>query len=280
MRTRHAPLAQLLVLVLASSLAPAGVAGTAQEKDEPGTVHINAVKDPELRTYRAIVAGLDTFDAQHALAPDVPQLRFQAERRDGKALEGELPLARLAADDFSIPLSLDGQARFSVPRSQAAWDARAELILNRKKSDVRVEPWVRTPGLADNQYRMGDIRLDCRVKIAIGKAEAPFWVIGLVNGVMLTTDWCAWFKGAVPKGGERNWPHGAGAKLAGATLRDGERSLVLKVSGKSFRVPIGDTSWSNDALIDVTYAPAEDAAAQAAAPAVTRTAAETPKTAP
>jgi len=274
----HATLALVLMLVLASSHAPAGAAG--QEKDEPGTVHINAVKDPEMRTYRAIAAGLDTFDAQHALAPAVPQLRFQVEGRDGEALEGERPLARIAADDFSIPLNLDEQARFSVPRSQAAWDARAELILNRKKSDVRVETWVRTPGLADNQYRMGDIRLDCRVKIAIGKAEAPFWVVGLVNGFLLTSDWCSWFKGAIPRGGDRNWPHSAGAKLAGATLRDGERSMALKVSGKSFRVPIGDTSWSNDALVEVSYAPAEDAAAQAAAPALTRTAAETPKTAP
>jgi len=46
-----------------------------------------------------------------------------------------------------------------VPRSQAAWDAKAELILDRKKDYVRVETWVRTPGLADNAYRMGDIRL-------------------------------------------------------------------------------------------------------------------------
>jgi hypothetical protein len=272
------PLPATLALVLTASLAPAA-AGSAQEKDETGTVHINAVKDPELRAYRAIAAGLDVFDAQHALAPAVPQLRFQVEGRAGKKLEGELPLARIAADDFSIPLSLDGQGRFSIPRSQAAWDARAELVLNRRKSEVRVETWVRTPDLADNQYRMGDIRLDCRVKVAIGKAEAPFWAVGLVNSVLLTTDWCAWFKGATPKGGDRNWPHRAGAKLAGATLHDGERSLALKVSGKSFRVPIGDTGWSNDALIEVTYAPAEDAAVPADTTA-TRTAAETPKTAP
>lgn len=293
------PLHAALVLTLASSLAPPCTAGATQEKDEPGTVHVNAVKDPEMRAYRAIAAGLDTFDAQHALAPNVPQLRFQAEGRDGEALDGERPLARIAADDFSIPLPLDEQARFSVPRSQAAWDARAELILNRKKDDVRVETWVRTPGLADNQYRMGDIRLDCRVKVAIGKAEIPFWAVGLVNGLLLTTDWCSWFKGETPKGGDRTWSRRAHARLSAATLRDGERSLALRVSGKSFRIPIGDTSWSNDALIEVTYAkeaaPAEEAAASAAdvaapantpatapatAPAVTRTAGETPRTAP
>lgn len=276
------PLHATLVLALVSSLAAPGAAGAAQAADEPGTVHINAVKNPELRAYRAIAAGLDTFDAQHALAPDVPQLRFQVEGRDGEALEGEWPVARIAADDFSIPLSLDEHARFSVPRSQAAWDAKAELILNRKKNEVRVETWVRTPGLPDNQYRMGDIRLDCRVKVAIGKAEIPFWAVGLVNGLLLTTDWCSWFKGETPKGGDRNWPRSANAKLSAATLRDGERSLALKVSGKSFRIPIGDTSWSNDALVEVTYAPTASAAEPASGPAapLTRTAGETPRTAP
>lgn len=274
------PLHAIPALALASSLACAGAAGAAQEKDDAGTVHINAVKNPELRAYRAIVAGLDAFDAQHALAPAVPELRFQVEGPEGETLRGERPLARIAGDDFSIPLSLDEQARFSVPRSQAAWDARAELILNRKKYDARVETWVRTPGLADNQYRMGDIRLDCQVKVAIGKAEIPFWAVGLVNGLLLTTDWCSWFKGETPKGGDRSWSRTANARLGAATLRDGERSLALRVSGKSFRIPIGDTSWSNDALIEVTYAPAEDAPAPATLPAVTRTAGETPRTAP
>lgn len=276
------PLHPVLALVLAGGLALAGAAvaqetETDKNKDEPGTVHINAVKNPELRAYRAIVAGLDTFDAQHALAPAVPQLRFQVEGRGGKALEGELPLARIAADDFSIPLALDEHARFSVPRSQAAWDAKAELVLNRRKHDVRVETWVRTPGLADNQVRMGDVRLDCRVKVAIGKAELPFWVVGLINGILLTTDWCSWFQGATPKGGDRSWSRNADAELATATLRDGERSLALKVSGKSFRVPIGDTSWSNDALVELAFAPAEP---PAQAGTLTRTAGETPRTGP
>ena len=274
------PFPPVLAMALATGLAlccPAAAQEQAGGDDQPGTVHINAVKNPELRAYRAIVAGLDTFDAQHALAPAVPQLRFQVEARGGRKLEGEPPLARIAADDFSIPLTLDEHARFSVPRSQAAWDAKAELVLNRRKHDVRVETWVRTPGLADNQVRMGDIRLDCRVKVAIGKAEIPFWAVGLVNGVLLTSDWCSWFQGATPKGGDRSWPRHADARLAAATLRDGERSLALKVSGTSFRVPIGDTSWSNDALIELAFAPAEP---PAEVETLTRTAGETPRTGP
>lgn len=228
----------------------AGTQGGAQA----GTVHINAIKDPERWTYRAIAAGLDMFDKEHALAPNVPQLLFKVDARGDKPWSGEAPAVRIAADDFSIPLTLDGERRFAVARSEAAYRARAELVLNRKKRDARVMPWVRTSGLPDSQRRLGDIRLDCKVMIAIGKEEAPFWVVGLVNGVLLTTDWCSWFKGATPKGGDRSWPYHVDAKLAAATLRDGERSLALKVRGTSFTAPIGDTSWSNDAIVELEYA--------------------------
>ncbi|MGJ7915520.1 hypothetical protein ACI48D_08620, partial [Massilia sp. LXY-6] len=230
------------------------------DKDEPGTVHINAMKNPELKSYRAILAGMDKFDELHALAPSVPQLRFQVEARRGKALGGEPLAARIAADDFSVPLVLDQDARFAVPRSQAAYDAKAELVLNRKKHEARFDTYVRTPGLADRQYRMGDVRLDCQVKVAIAKEEMPFWVNGLINGLLLTTDWCSWFKGETPKGGDRVWSHKAGAELSAATLRDGERRLALEVEGKSFRLPIGDTSWSNDAIVELEFAAAKDAA--------------------
>jgi hypothetical protein len=236
-----------------------------KDTDERATVHVNAIKNPELHTYRAIAAGLDKFDQLHALAPAVPQLRFQVEGRGGKALAGELPTARISADDFSIPLTLDQDARFSVPRSQAAYDAKAELILNRKKQEARVVSYVRTPGLADNQVRLGDVRLDCQVKIAIVKEEMPFWINGLVNSLLLTTDWCSWFKGETPNGGDRVWSQNAVAELSAATMRDGERSMALKVKGKGYSMPIGDASWSNDALIEFEFAPPAAAVATAGA---------------
>lgn len=257
------------IFLLPAVLAATSAGAAEPDKDETRTVHVNAIRNPELHSYRAVVAGLDKFDELHALAPAVPQLRFQVEARSGKTLGDEPLVARIAADEFSIPLSLDQDLRFTVPRSEAAYDAKAELVLNRKKRQARFETWVRTPGLADNQYRMGDIRLDCQVKIAIAKEEIPFWVNGLINGFMLTTDWCSWFKGETPKGGDRTWSREAAAKLSAATLRDGERSMALKIEGKRFKLPIGDTSWSNDAIIELEFAPPAEPAqlAQAAQPA-------------
>ncbi|WP_051971377.1 hypothetical protein [Massilia sp. 9096] len=236
--------------------APAGTQDVAPGAKREGVVHVNALKNPEIRAYRAIVAGLDSFDAHRALAPAVPRLLFLASRPDGTPLAGELPKVRLTADDFNLPLELGSDGRLAIPRSQAAWDAKAELELNRKKRQVRIEPDVRTPGLPDSQRRLGDIRLECLVKVAIAKAEIPFFWVMTIDGLLLSRDWCGWFNGD-PKskfGDARYWPVSSGAPLQAATLREGERRLPLKAGGHRFSVPLSDPSWSNDAIVELTYA--------------------------
>ena len=63
------------------ALLACGIAGAAPQaapqQAETGAVRVDAIRNPELRSYRAIVAGMDTFDRLHALAPAVPQLLFQ-----------------------------------------------------------------------------------------------------------------------------------------------------------------------------------------------------------
>jgi hypothetical protein len=220
-----------------------------------GVVHVNAIKNPEMHSYRAIVAGLDKFDEQHALAPNVPQLRFAVRPRGGAVLAGNLPTAKLSGDAFSLPLPVGADAVFDVPRSQAAWDADAELVLSRKRKEIMVWPHVRTPGLADNQRRLGDLRLECQVLIAIVKKEVPFWGVAMINTVLLTGDWCSFFKDQ-----DRRWSVDVEAPLATAVLRDGERTLPLRVKNRHFEVPLYDTSWSNDAVVDLAFAAPEEAA--------------------
>jgi hypothetical protein len=239
-----------------------GAAGAAQQDKQAGVVHVNGIRNPETHTYRAIVAGLDAFDAQHALAPKVPQLLFQATNRSGAqldaaALQGAPGTGRLGArlsgdGDYTLTLALDEAGRFQVPRSQPAWDAEAELRLSGKHSEIRVWPWVRTPGLAGNQRRLGDIRLECQVFVAIAKKEAPLHIVLLGNTFMMGSDWCAFMKDK-----ENTWDVAMPGKLSAAVLHDGARSLALRVSGRKFAVPIGDTSWSNDAIVDLEFAPTE-----------------------
>ncbi len=268
-----------LKAIVAGALLVGGTAGAAPDQPaaqvkELDPVHVNAMRNPEVRKYKAILAGLDSFDKYHGLAPAVGKLRFRFTPR-GKD-DSPLPLAvRLVGDNgFKLPLSIDADGRFVVPRSEQAEDAGAELELNRKRRVYRTTPDIRTPGLAENQRRLGDLRLECKVMIAIGKEEMPLWAVVLVNGILLRSDWCGFFGdekssayGGVAK--EANFGYRAERPLSQAVLIDGNRSALLEVEGSSFNVPIGNSTWSDDAIVELTFGQPP-----------TGTAGETPRTAP
>jgi hypothetical protein len=243
--------------LLLALLSLGGGAGAAAPDKEAGTVQVKGIRNPETHSYRAIAAGLDIFEAKHALAPGVPQLLFQARTRSGKLLDADLlngtldgePLGAVLAGDegYALRLALDGAGRFQVPRSQPALDADAELRLSKKRSDVRVWPYVRSPGLPANQRRLGDIRLECQVFVAIAKKEAPLHIVLLGNTVMLGSDWCAFMKDE-----DRAWDVAMPDMPAAAVLREGARSTALRVKEHRVEVPIGDTSWGNEAIVETT----------------------------
>ncbi len=215
---------------------------------EPEPVVITGLRNPDIRSYRAVVAGLDAFEQHHRMAPLAPEVTFRM-RASGQSATAAEPLAlRIVGDDDSAPIALpiDADGVFRVPRIQAAYDARADLVLNQKKDKFRAKAEVRTPGLPDNVRRLGDMRLECRVRLAIGKYEAPFWVIALANGIFLTSDWCGH--------GKISWSIVSAAPLAGATLVDGERRAELALHGKEYMAPIGDPSWPDDTLIELRFA--------------------------
>jgi len=243
--------------------------------DEPDIVRVNAVRNPELRKYKAIVAGLDTFDAHRALAPGVRRLEFRVRHALGRTVPAPAQPLRIRLegdDDFLLPIALDDARVFTVPRSEAALDARSELVLNQKRRDYRIEPYVRTPGLPDNVRRLGDLRLECKVMMSIGKEEIPLvWVLA-INGILRTRDWCGFFD-------ERDYrlSFTTDAPLMSAILSEGNRSAALETDGRSFSIALNEPSWSDEALVELHYG--EPGADQAPAGA-TGTAAETPRTAP
>lgn len=244
-------------------------------RGQAGVVHVNGAPETQARTYRGIAAGMDRFDRLHALAPAVPQLVFQALMpKGGQALPPGLAV-KLSGDTLSLPLALDGESHFTVPRSQAAWDQKAELVLNQKKPNrIRIVPWVRSPGLAPNVLRLGDLRLECQAGIAIAKEEAPLVAVLAANAMFRTSDWCNLHKERSSGGMSTRAP----ARVAHAVLQEGNRSRNVQTwaGGWEVLVPLGDASWGDDALVMLEFAPTP--APDAAEP--TRTAAETPRTAP
>jgi len=256
-----------------TTAAPAPAQAGQQPVRELEPVHVNAMRNPEVRKYKVILAGLDAFDDYHRMAPQADKLRFRldpngkAGTEDAAAAAAPALAARLVGNDgFKLALPLDADLRFTVPRSDAAEDADSELELNRKRNLYRIRPSVRSPGLPAHHRRLGDLRLECRVTVAMAKEEMPFMVKALVNGILLTTDWCSFFDNRK----NATFSMRADAPLREAVIVEGNRSALLRTTGRSYHVPLGEGSWSDEAVIELDYAgppaPGADNVATASAP--------------
>ncbi len=227
------------------------LAGGARAADEPTTpaphsVEVNSIRNPEMRSYRSIWAGFQAFDEHHSLAPAAP-LRFRLLRPDGHpAIAADGLVLRLASDDASVPVAIAADGVIDIGRSQAAYDADATFILNRKSGTFSARPDIHTPGLPDNVRRLGDLRLECRVGVAIVKEQIPFLARAAINTLMLGSDWCG--------RKDMHVAFAADGELEGATIRHGGRSAALEPHGDAFMAPIGNQGWPDDALIELTFA--------------------------
>lgn len=207
-------------------------------------VEVSSIKDPALQPYHRMVRGLDAWEEKRALAPQA-SLRFELLTLDGKMVAPDGLQLRLAGDQVDMALPIDAEATFVLPRSQEALDDKADLVLNRKKDQMRWRPRVRTPGVPDNARRLGDLRLECEVQQAVRKEEMPL----------------LYRAGAVAAGGMCNLPmvgyiFRAPKRLASATVVSGERKarLALHANGAGYMVPMRDKSWDNDALVVYEFA--------------------------
>lgn len=137
---------------------------------------------------------------------------------------------------------------FTVARERMAVERKAEMVLNQKRRDYRIEPWVRTAELPDQAYRLGDVRLECEVMMAIGKEEMSLMMSVTMTALMRTTHWCGYFTDA-----DKRYSVSTHTPITRATLHEGERRLDLPLNAQGFEVEIADASWSDEARIDVEF---------------------------
>ncbi|MDO8067048.1 hypothetical protein [Janthinobacterium sp. SUN206] len=238
----------LAILALGHLAAHAGTQADAAPAETGQSIHINSIRNPELKSYRVMAAGLDAFDEYHALAPGAREVRFKLVTGSRAPADAMQDLAlRIAGNETSIALPLAADGSFTLPRSAQADSEDADLVTNKKKGNYRWQPSIHSDGVPAGMRRLGDLRLQCQVTIAIAKKEIPFWVRTLVGTLLRTTDWCS---AEQLKLGTRS-----DVPLASATLLDGERRIALKVEkeGRSFLSPIGDTRYADDTLIELVY---------------------------
>jgi hypothetical protein len=230
-----------LCLTLVCAMPAAHAAGTDVPK-----VEVDSIRNPDMRSYRSVWAGLDAFDEHHALAPAAP-LRFRILRADGTPATAADGLAlRLASDDASRPVTVGGDGLLSIERDKAAYDADAAFILNQKKGRFSAVAEIRTPDLPENVRRLGDLRLECRVMVAIAKDGLNFVTRAAINTLMLGSDWCG------KKDMNLSFP--VERALDSARLSHGGRSITLTLHGQSYMAPVGNRNWPDDALVELTYA--------------------------
>ena len=236
----------VLTIVMLACCAGAAMA----QEAAPKSVEIKGLKDPEMRSYRHVMAGLDVFEEDHAQAPAVPALRFRLKPRAStvdKSTDGIT--LRIEGKGDPIPVAIDADGTFTIVRNEAAFDDNADLIFNRKRRQFQAFADIRTPGLPANVRRLGDLRLECKVNMAIIKKEVPFLVRAAVNSVLLTTDWCAkltiFLSMPEPK------------ELARLTLtyQDRKRELSRREIEEIMETPLMDRkAWPDDTLVELEMA--------------------------
>jgi hypothetical protein len=245
---RSMTLAASGLLLLASSVhAAMPIDAPAQEEDRVAEVQVDGTRHPELKPYRAMSAGLDAFDQNRALAPNAT-LKFRLWQRNvpvGDAQNWDGVILRIAGDQLSIPVPIAADGTFTLPRSQAAHDENADLVVNRKKSTISFYSIVRSPGSPDNVRRLGDLRLQCRVQIAISKDELNLAQRAFFNTVFLGGDWCSAKYARFGLSLEK-W-------AMQATVLDKGVRKPLPVNGYGLTTPVQDKSLSDDALVTLEY---------------------------
>ncbi len=212
-------------------------------------VVVTGLRNPELKSYRVMLAGLDAFAAHHGLAPTAPMLRFKLRPQGGGAVVDmdHLELT-IAGDETAIDVPLAQDHSFVLPRNEAAAKDDADLVLNKNKNGYRWRPDIHSAAVPAGMRRLGDLRLECEVAVAIAKKEMGFWQRTTVSTLVGTPDWCTNPLLGLPTQSPRS--------ISAATLvGGGGRRVALEVSddGRSYVALIADNSYPDDALIEFQY---------------------------
>ena len=260
-------------VVLCASLAVWCIAAAAQDKPTAAlptvTIAAKANRDPVEKSYRKMVRGMDLFDAERSMSPN-GVLRFKLLPRrpetDMKSIAMEVIGSTVA---FEVTIALDDT--FTLARNAKAFDENAQVIPNRKAQSMTWRSDIRTPGLAPNTRRLGDLRLECRVGMEAGLISNSSNIIGRITQAL--TDTPAYCDRKAPL-----YLFFADRPLFSVALASGNRREVLSIDklyasasddpglksdlpycdcevvvDRTYVLPLGDNSWPDDALIEFEY---------------------------
>ena len=238
----------------------------ASGQDAPARVTVTATRDPVDKSYRKMIAGMDRFERNRALAPQAT-LRFQllprlpTTRLDGIAL-------RVVGDTVALPVPVAPDHTFTLDRNNQALREDAALVASSKTSTLTWRARVRSPNVPPGMRRLGDLRLECQVGVEAGLLSNNANVFAWLGELLTDPD-------RVCSAADGNYLFFAERPLFGVTLRDGNRTETLPFSmlyaggtqtpdtlsfcdcqvllDRSYYAPVWDRRWSDDTLVAFDY---------------------------
>lgn len=230
----------------AAASSQASASSASESSDAPvQAVFIAGGKDPDWKTYRAFVAGIDVYENRRKLAPQAPLHFLLRPQQAGTSFKG-LTL-HISGDNTSIAVPIDAQGIFTLPKVQAALDDKAELVLNRQKGLFRWRPDIHSPGVPANTRRLGDLRLECEVRWAVEQEEVPYLmrkVFNAVGGACHSADIQVDFLSARPV---------KAMHLAYQGKRKTLPASAIEAGGHIYMPPVHDLSWDDDSLLEFEF---------------------------
>jgi hypothetical protein len=207
-------------------------------------VDVTAATPSQDLSYQAIVRGLEAFNLHRRQAPGAtPQFRVRPVQQDA-SLKG-LHLV-LTAPSRKVDVPFDKNGVFTPPQLDAVEGAEARLAFNKPEGAFAIAPFVRTPGLAPDTLRMGDLRVGCEMRWAIAREDHdsfPLILYGLggpchshLVKVVLQA----------PRPVAAIW-------LVAGERREPLRPERIKADRINFMPPLHDDSWPDDTLIELKF---------------------------
>ena len=204
-------------------------------------VLVNASKSPFSIDAKALRRAAAVFDKDRSLAPEAP-LRFRVIDYTPKAEPLRIWIER---DDDVETVAVGADGLLSLP--QFAFADGTRLHANRSEEALTLTPEILSPGTALHTRRLGDLRLQCRVDLALRIYEEPLYVRALMPPVSMVCN-------------SKNFGYYVytgfpveSAEIPGAdaykTVR-GDKSKTISMRG-GYAAPLGDRSISDDAIIEL-----------------------------
>lgn len=239
---------------------------TSFAEQTPQSVTIKSMRDPVDKSYRKMLDGMALFEKKKHMAPNA-SLRYKLlPRQYDTQMQGIV--LKIVGDSFTtlVPIREDGT--FTLNQDKKAHDEDASVRPNRKAGSMTWRVEIKTPNLPDNVRRLGDLRLECEVGVEAGLISRSSTFGNLIRKMVDLCD---------NKKNRTGYYFFADKPIFKVTLNDQGRKKILPINylyasislniskpdlstqdcqvliDKTYFLPLGDTSWPDDTLVEFEY---------------------------